>query len=76
VVARKPGASGRSEALYPSDVESIGHAASGTARAPGKREAEATEHHEVGVEPDALDTPYLEEREAVLVLQAAKLPLD
>jgi hypothetical protein len=41
-----------------------------------KCEAEASEHHEVGVEPDALDASDAEEREAVLMLQAPKLSLD
>jgi hypothetical protein len=42
----------------------------------GDRFGEASEHHKISVEADALDTAHPEEREAVVVLQPAELALD
>jgi len=41
-----------------------------------KSEAEASEHRQVGVKPDALNATDAQEREAVFVLQASELALD
>jgi hypothetical protein len=43
---------------------------------PCKREAEPSEHHEVGVQADALDPADPEEREAEVVLEVAELALN